>query len=779
MNRTILFPRVFLWLLHRSVAGGPCTAHRVLFAGFAVGPLSCYDFADPAERCMAQKRKGRSRGGVVRGFAKAIQALGMPGWKYRPSLPQTFLHARYASEQELDVLLESLSLDDKLRITTGEPYTIKGFLGLNFWYNEEPFVAGEIPARGLPGIRFADGPRGAVIYHSTCFPVAMARGATWDPALEEEVAEVIGYEIRVQGGNLFAGICINLLRHPGWGRAQETYGEDPILLGDMGVAAVYGSQLHVMACVKHFACNSIEDSRYHVNVRIDDRALHEVYLPHFKRCVDAGAASVMSAYNRVNGEYCGQHEDLLTAVLKETWGFQGFVMSDFFLGIWDGPRALNAGMDLEMPFTFRFGRHLRQALEAGVVDPERLDDAVRRILRTQARFAGGTSTPSEDRPVAGPAHRALARRVAAEGMVLLKNDAPDDGAGRLSGSLLPLRISTLERIGVFGRLQATPNLGDEGSSRVRPPHIVTAIEGIRSACPPGVKVIADAKAGPKKAAKLAAQVDTAVVVVGFTHNDEGENIVIRGGDRSRLRLRSSDEELIRAVCAANPRTVVVLIGGSAIVMEHWRHLPASILMAWYPGMEGGHALADVLFGAVSPGGKLPCVFPRDEADLPPFDSKAGRADYDLHHGYRYLDREDVQPAFPFGFGLHYTTFSLGSIKVSRERVALVDEIVVQVDVANTGDRAGSEVVQVYVAYPESAVERPRKELKAFRKVRLEPGEVQSFALALPTQRLAWYDAAQEAFVVEPGRYTLLVGTSSHPTGLQPVQVHVGATEERV
>jgi beta-glucosidase len=306
------------------------------------------------------------------------------------------------SVEEIERFVARLDLDQKLRLIRGARPTLARVLGLIFAYNRTPIVVGEWPERGVPGIRFCDGPRGVVMHRSTCFPVPIARGATWDPQLEERVAEAIGIEALAQGANLWAGVCVNLLRHPGWGRAQETYGEDPVLLGRMGAAAVRGAQRHVAACVKHFAAYSIERARFRVDVRIGARALHEVYLPHFRACIEAGAAAVMTAYPRVNGDYCGESRELITDILKRRWKFDGLVMSDFFYGIHDGPRALAAGLDLEMPFVRKFGRKLRRALERGVVPMARLDDAVTRAARPSPGERLGRCCGPEAHRWAGP-----------------------------------------------------------------------------------------------------------------------------------------------------------------------------------------------------------------------------------------------------------------------------------------------------------------------------------------------------------------------------------------
>lgn len=648
-------------------------------------------------------------------------------------------------------LLARMTAGEKLHVMSGDEPLVRGAARMPFAYNRQVYVAGEVPRLGIPGIRFTDGPRGVVVGHSTAFPVSMARGATFDPDLEERIGDAIGVEARAQGANLFAGVCVNLLRHPGWGRAQETYGEDSHLLGEMGAGLVRGTQRHLMACVKHYAVNSIENSRFRVDVTIDDATLRDLYLPHFRRCVDEGAASMMSAYNRVNGEWASHSRSLLTEILKREWGFDGFVMSDFVFAVRDAADAVNGGLDLEMPFRLRL-RRLPRLVRRGRVHRERVDDAALRLLRQQLRFAG-RGEPDRYRPeaVAGGAHRALAREAAEKSIVLLQNEPPSGG----HEPLLPLDVEALDRVAVIGKLAGLSVIGDHGSSRVRPPGVVTVHEGLRSL--PGVThlethdgVDIDGAGG------AAARSDVAIVVVGLTHRDEGEYVFTHGGDRTDLRLRRHDERLIQTVAAANARTVVVLLGGSALVTEAWRSRVPAVLMAWYPGMEGGHAIAAVLSGAADPGGRLPCTWPRAEAQLPPFDPKARRVEYGPLHGYRLMEAEGHDPAFWFGHGLSYTAFAYGEPRV-------VDDVSVEVDVRNTGGRRGSDVVQCYLDETLGSDPRALKALRGFRRVELEKGESTTVRIDLDPAHL---DEVERRV----GTVTAHVGPSADPARLQRVEL---------
>jgi beta-glucosidase len=661
-------------------------------------------------------------------------------------------------------------------------------------YNLEPIVAGAVPRLGVPGIRFSDGPRGAVIGRSTAFPVPMARGATWDPDLEERIGEAIGAEIRAQGGNLFAGVCINLLRHPAWGRAQETYGEEPALLGAMGSALARGAQRHVMACVKHYACNSMENARFSVDVRIDEPTLHEIYLAHFRAVVEAGVAGVMSAYNSVNGQWCGQNRVLLTDILRDEWGFDGFVMSDFIWGLRDPVGSLAAGLDLEMPFAQQRAAALPAALASGAASWDDVDRAARRILRAQLKYAAELVTSPPGRDVVGcEEHRALARHVAARSMVLLRNE-PVDGR-----PVLPLAAGRLARLAVVGRLADVPNTGDHGSSDVRAPSVVTPLAGLRDALPE-VEVSHADGSDIAAAAASASAADAAVVVVGYTAEDEGEYVgsfdpalatlypapdnpealdelarvweagpQLVGGDRDSLRLHPQDVALIRAVGAANTRTVVVVMAGAAVTMGEWRHEVPAILMAWYPGMEGGSALADVLLGTSEPGGRLPFAVPRDEADLPPFDKNATTVTYDRWHGQRLLDREGKAAAYPLGFGLSYTTFAIGDVDVALNRDA--EALAVHATVENTGTRPGGHVVQVYASRAPLEPTGVERFLVGFARVGGPPGERVPVQIDIPLQWLATRRGPGR-WAVRPGSYRIDVGGSAADPATVPVTVQL-------
>jgi beta-glucosidase len=605
----------------------------------------------------------------------------------------------------------------------------------------------------IPGFRMVDGPRGARAGKATAFPVAAARGASFDPELERRVGEAIGAEASAKGANVLLAPTMNVLRHPAWGRAQETYGEDTVHLGVMAVAFIEGAQQHVMASAKHFACNSIEDTRFDVNVTIDERALREVYLPHFRRAVvDGKVASVMSAYNSLNGHPASENAHLLGDILKGEWAFDGFVESDWLFGTRSTVGAANAGLDIEMPAATYFGPSLVDAVNAGDVDVATVDEAVTRILRKKTEYAAFMRPALDPAAVESPEHLALAREVASAGMVLLKNQGALPIA-RTSGTLV-----------VVGALAEVANLGDLGSSSVTPTSAVTPLQGIEAAAGDMTVVYVPGPTLSATEQMAISAADAVVVVVGLTSDDEGESLFGKGGDRETLSLRPDDEALIAAVAALSDRTVVVLEAGSAIVVRPFVDDVEALLMAWYPGAEGGAALADVLFGDVEPGGRLPITFPRSEADLPTFDHESLEVTYGLLHGYRYLDAQGLAPEFPFGFGLSYTTFALSEASVGSSTLTPDGTLTAQVRVTNTGAREGSELVQLYVRVDGSSVERAPRDLRAFRRVRLAPGASEVVELTVAASDLmVWTDGAWE---LEPGAYAVELGTSSRDVAFE-------------
>lgn len=711
------------------------------------------------------------------------------------------------SEEQIQVkaeqLLSKMSLKDKVKLLSGNWQVLRDAVKYKRSYNPVPITSHGNKKLKIAPIAFTDGPRGVVMGNSTCFPVSMARAASFDTELEEKIGDAIGKESRAQGANYFAGVCINLLMHPAGGRAQESYGEDPFLVGEMGAKLVRGVQKHnVMACAKHYAVNNMENLRFHIDVDCSERTLREVYLPHFKKCVDVGCASLMGSYNKFRGDQASESKHLLTDILRDDWGFEGFTITDFLFALRDGKKAIRAGMDVEMPLPVHFGLELKQAVESGELEESVLDQAILRVLKTQLTFENTPDPMNYDKSlVACKEHTELARKAAEESMVLLKND----------NHVLPLK-KEIKKVLVIGHLADQPNTGDHGSSSVFPPYVVTVLQGIKEYLGSNVKVIHISEKELDRAKELAPKADAVIIIAGNDYNDEGEFVVpdkelsyveclgmgftnnghkiignmlskgnsdqamasytsddgtMVGGDRKSLSLRPQEIEMIRTVGPLNPNTVVSLVSGSMLMTKEWEDCVSAILYSWYSGMEGGKALASILWGDVNPSGKLPFTIPTDEKHLPDVDFfDTDKIYYDYYHGYRKLDHENHKAAYPFGYGMSYTTFSYGKPTAQKIESA----VRITVPVKNIGERAGDEVVQVYVSVPESKVERHVKELKGFARIPLVPGETEDVVIDIPMDELKYYDADKKEWVLEQTKYVFRVGPSSDEEVLADVEI---------
>jgi beta-glucosidase len=701
------------------------------------------------------------------------------------------LLSRSEIEQRAHDTLKQLSLKEKVWLLNGNWDMLTNQIKYKNAYNPVPIATNGVKRLGISPIKFTDGPRGVVMGKSTCFPVSMARGASFDRALEKRVGDAIGKEARAQGANFFGGVCVNLLRHPAWGRAQETYGEDPFLVGEMGKSLMEAVQEHnVMACVKHYAVNNIENSRFFVNVKADDRTMHEIYLAHFKKIVQAGAASVMGSYNRFMGDQACESRKLLTDILRQEWVFEGFTISDFIFGVRDGKKAIEAGLDVEMPMPIHYQKNLLKAVKNGKVAESVVDQAVWRVLRTLLVFEN-TPDPMKYRQelVACQEHIALAREAAEKSMVLIKNQ----------GQVLPFN-KNVKRILVLGKLANQENTGDHGSSRVNAPYVIPPLAGLEKYFGQDVEILHRDETQIVEAKKLAGEVDCVIIIAGNDFNDEGEFISpggmdemlgalttgyrnmgqpikafllkmmaktatssfqskdgsIPGGDRQSLSLKPEQRKLIQEVAGINPNTVVCLVCGSMIMIEDWVEKIPAVLYSWYAGMEGGTALARILFGDVNPSSKLPFTIPTSADQLPYFSSTDPEITYDLYHGYTLLDKKGLKPAYPFGFGLSYTTYAYHDLRVEHKGQSL--EVTVQV--TNTGSRDGEEIVQVYVGVDNPRVERQKKLLKGFEKIALPAQATAEVKISVPLDELRYYDMQEKGWRLEPGTYQVLAGPSS-------------------
>ncbi|MGA3045539.1 MAG: glycoside hydrolase family 3 C-terminal domain-containing protein [Terracidiphilus sp.] len=695
-------------------------------------------------------------------------------------------------------LLGRMTLEEKATMLSGSG-----------WMESAP-----IERLGIPAIKMADGPLGVrswagsstitnsagnpVKVLTTSFPSGVAMAATWDTELVQREGQAIAQEVKALGRDMILGPTVNINRVPLWGRNFEGYGEDPYLTSRMGVAYIKGVQGEgVIPSVKHFDANNEEFERHRIDAYVDERTLHEIYLPAFKAAIqEAHVWTVMSAYNKLNGVHCAESAPLLTDILRKEFGFKGFVVSDWGSTYSTAP-TVNAGMDLEMPggppmkawmatgqmqaagngAGWLTADKVLAEMKAGHISEATLNDNVSRILRVT--FESGIF----DHPHTGggevdtPAQQAVARQGATEGIVLLKN----------SGSLLPLDATKIHSIAVIGPNAAVARTGGGGSSLVRPKYAIAPLDGIKERAGAGVDVkyslgIGMEKEDPtqdtpearaellKEAVGAAAKADVAVVVVGRYSKLEGESFDVKTMD-----LPAGQDELIEAVEQANPHTIVVLNTGDPVTMTKWIDKTPALLDMWYGGQEGGHALASILFGDANPSGKLPVSLPKRFEDSPAYANYPGqnlKVNYaeGIYVGYRYFDTKQVEPQFPFGFGLSYTTFEYKNLQVGPLELLPSHTpsslFAVTLKVKNAGSRAGAEVVQLYVHDGHSKIDRPVHELKGFQRVELKPGETKSVMFALDHADLSYWSPEKKDWVADPGTFEVQVGASSRDIRLR-------------
>ena len=613
-----------------------------------------------------------------------------------------------------------------------------------------------IPRLGIPPLQMTNGPAGVgpggagPQKEATALPSPLSLAATWDPSLAFEYGKIAGEETRETGNTLLEGPDVNIARVPQGGRVFESYGEDPYLDAQIAVANIRGTQsTGIMATVKHYIANNQEAERFSVNEDVGERALHEIYMPAFKAAVQEGhSASVMCAYPKVNGAYNCENTPLLDDVLKKEWKFDGFVMSDWGATHSTVPSAM-AGLDLEMPTGKYFGDDLKQAVQSGAVPMSVIDDKLVRRFAKMMEFGEWVPVP---KPTLIPAfeHGAVVRKIAEAGMVLLKND----------GNLLPLNISGYRSIALIGPYAVRPNTGGGGSSHVIPLYTITPYDGLQAAMESRIAVLdgSDIEA----AANAAKRAQLAIVMVG-DQDTEGRDHPIA--------LRDAQNNLVEALAKANPKTIVVVKSGSAVLMPWIDDVPV-VLEAWYPGEEDGNAVADVLTGKVDPSGKLPLTFPRDldqtlAKNPEQYPGVDGTAHYTegIEAGYRGYTANNVTPLFPFGFGLSYTTFSFGDLKVTHASGS--ENATVSFKVTNTGKVAGADVAQLYLGFPNIAEgNEPPIQLKGFRKVELNPGESKAVELKLDAHAFSYWSVQSHAWKVAPGAFHVMAGDSSANTPLK-------------
>jgi beta-glucosidase len=719
------------------------------------------------------------------------------GQAQTPAVPRDapYKNPNLPADKRVADLLQRMTLEEKATMVSGSG-----------WMESAP-----IERLAIPAIKMADGPMGVRSWfgssaitsaanapmkvETTSFPSGVAMASTWDTDLVNREGKAIGQEVKALGRDMILGPTININRQPLWGRNFEGYGEDPYLSGQLGVAYIKGVQSEgVIPSVKHFAANNEEYERHRVNATIDERTLHEIYLPAFEAAVQQGGAwNVMSAYNKVNGIHCGESDYLLDKILKQDFLFKGFVVSDWGSTYSTAP-TVNAGMDLEMPGGPAMQKWMANPrtqesgngdgwlvpekvlaeVKAGHIREATLDDNVGRILRViflsgifdHPHAAGGeVDTPEE---------KAVALQGETEGIVLLKNE----------GSLLPLDEHSVHSIAVIGPNAAVARTGGGGSSLVRPKYSISPLDGIKQRAGGAVEVSYALGVGMEgedatqdtpeartkalnEAVEAAGKADVAVVVVGRYNKLEGE-----GFDVKTMDLPAGQDELIAAVERANPHTVVVLNTGDPVTMTKWIDKTPALLDMWYGGQEGGHALASILFGDANPSGKLPVTLPKKYEDNPAAANYPGK-DLEVNYaegiyvGYRYYDTKNVEPQFPFGFGLSYTKFEYSDLKLQQtENFGKNFAPRYTVNVRNVGTRAGAEVVEFYIHDGHAKIDRPEHELKGFERVDLEPGQTKTVEFKLNREALSYWNPATKAWQADPGTFEIQVGSSSRDIRLK-------------
>ena len=645
-------------------------------------------------------------------------------------------------------LIKKMTLEEKAALCTGA----------------SPWTTTPVEHAGVPEMAVSDGPHGVrrvedvndfitTSLPATCFPTASCMASTWDVDLINEMGQALAEECIALHVDVVLGPGANMKRTPLGGRNFEYFSEDPYLAGQMAASFIAAVQSKgVGTSLKHFAVNNQETQRMVIDAQVDERSLREIYLAAFETAVKKSKPwTVMCAYNKLNGTFCSQNHQLLVDILKDEWGFEGFVVSDWG-AVHDRVAALQGGLDLEMPGPRE--RRVNQVIEAvrsGALDESVLNESVRRILGIVFKAAETPKGGSFD----AVAHHALARRIAAEGMVLLKNDG-----------MLPLKDQ--QYIAVIGRAAQEAHFQGGGSSHINPTQVDSPFMELQKLA--GNAELSFSQGYPaddsfnqamiEEAVDNASAADVALLYLALPDSKESE-----GYDRADLDLTPQQIALIKAVGEAQPQTVVILNNGAPIVMGEWMDSVGAVLEAWMMGQAGGGAIADVLYGKVNPSGKLAETFPLKLVDTPaylsfPGENGVARYGEGLFIGYRYYDAKQMPVQFPFGYGLSYTTFTYKNPKVSAKTFKDVDGLMVSVDVTNTGKVAGKEVVQVYVRDSESGLVRPPKELKGFTKVALQPGETKTVSFALDFRAFAYYHPAYKQWITEDGSFDILIGASS-------------------
>ncbi len=702
-----------------------------------------------------------------------------------------------AQIQDVDKLINEMTPEEKFEQMWGLPqrnnHTELSALAEGLTGKGLMVTSGRNEKRGIPGFTFVDGPKG-VSYHGkhTIYPAPVLRGCSFDKELEFRVGEALALETAACGGNYIGAVTLNLITHPQCGQAELWYGEDPFLAALMGVQLTKGIQNNhqVMACAKHFAMFELETNKGEINAVVKPRALNEIYLVPFMKAVQEGnVASMMTSYNKVNGTFTSEHKELLTDIARKRWGFKGFYTSDWGFGVYNGLNALKAGQNVEMPNEIHYrADSLYLLMDKGLVTWKEIDDLIRPTIATKLQYSENKArslSKNEKETL-----RNLSQEVAEKSMVLLKNEGQ-----------LPFDVRGMKRVLVVGELAKSGNMGEY---HYVPSHdfwnVVTPLRGLRRYLKQyGVNVVYTSGNDLNELQMLAQTADAIVVCIGRTDYTQSQVSVnpdtmsplaeYNGGDRKNLDITSQEHNMLRTAYRMQKKMAVVYFGGSAVITETWERLAPAIVYGGFAGMNGGNALAKILFGEVNPSGKLSFSMYERESDYPdmpdnPFFKLTTKDDdfnpwidpydvnYDYYFGYMLADKKGIKISYPFGFGLSYTTFRIGQPSVDKSSYGEEESVTVRCTVTNTGNRQGGEVLQAYIGVDNSIVDRPKKALKNFSKVYLEPGESKQVEMNIPVKDLAYWDEESNDWKIEKTGYKLYIGTSSQDKDLQTITFNV-------
>lgn len=687
-------------------------------------------------------------------------------------------------DAKIDKLVAQMTLEEKIGMLHGNSM----------------FSTGSVERLGIPELKMADGPLGVREEISrdnwsaagwdndfaTYYPASGALAATWNTDMAYTFGNSVGQELRARGKDMLLSPAINIVRTPLGGRTYEYMTEDPFLNKKIAVPLVVGLQDNdVMACVKHFAANNQETNRDIYDVQMDERTLREIYLPGFKAAVtEANAYAIMGAYNKFRGEYLCENDYMLNKILRDEWGFKGVVVSDW-AAVHSTVKTLKNGLDIEMgtpkPFNeFFLADKLIAAAKKGEISEEEINIHVKRILRVLFQVKAMGTQDRVKGSIATEAHYQDAYKIASENIVLLKNDK----------NVLPLQLNGIKSIAVIGNNATKKNaLGGFGAG-VKTKREITPLEGLQNRLPSSIKInyaegylerYEEKKSGKlgditlsgpvtidqldpaklQEAIEAAKKSDIAIVFAGSNRDYETE-----ASDRRSLKLPFGQEILINKVREANPNTIVVMIAGAPFDIEAIKNKTSALVWSWFNGSEGGNALADVLLGKVNPSGKLPWTMPKNIMDSPAHATYSFPGDKTVTYsegilvGYRWFDTKNIEPLYPFGYGLSYTTFAFENAKADKKSYAENETISVSVELKNTGKVDGKEVVQLYASKSDSKISRAAQELKGFQKVMVTAGNSETVTIQVPVKELAYYDVDAKKWTVEPGNYTLKLGSSS-------------------